>query len=131
MIERMNTLEKQKKELENQIKLEKMDHEVLNVDFVKFILKKFKTTKESNLENKKRLVETFISKAFLFDDGKLVITFNYRKNGHLATHEEVLENLHSSKVRQIFFGGGGGNRTRVQKPSHMKRLQFILWNKFN
>lgn len=131
MIERMNTLEKQKKELENQIKLEKMDHEILDVDFVKFILKRFRTTNESNLENKKRLVETFISKAFLFDDGKLVITFNYRKNGHLATHEEVLENLHSSKVRQISFGGGGGNRTRVQKPSHMKLLQLILSNEFN
>jgi len=26
----------------------------------------------------------------------------------------------------LFIGGGGGNRTRVQKPSHMKRLQFIL-----
>lgn len=29
------------------------------------------------------------------------------------------------------FGGGEGNRTPVQKPPHMQRLQFILWNEFN
>lgn len=89
MIERMNTLEKEKKQLEKQIKLEKMDHEILDKDFIKFILEKFKTTQKDTIENKKRLIETFVSKAFLFDDGKLVLTFNYRKNGHLATHEEV------------------------------------------
>lgn len=115
MIERMNSLEKQKKQLETQIKLEKMDHEILDKDFIKFVLDKFKTTQKDTIENKKRLIETFVSKAFLFDDGKLVLTFNYRKNGHLATHEEVLENLQGTKVRQISFGGDGGNRTRVQK----------------
>ena len=117
MIERMNTLEKQKKQLEAQIKLEKMDHEVLDKDFVKFILEKFKTNQKDTIENKKRLVETFVSKAYLFDDGRLVLTFNYRKNGHLATHEEVLENLQNSRVRLIAFGGGEGNRTPVQAQS--------------
>lgn len=117
MIERMNSLEKQKKQLETQIKLEKMDHEILDKDFIKFVLEKFKTTQKDTIENKKRLIETFVSKAFLFDDGKLVLTFNYRKNGHLATHEEVLENLQGTKVRQISFGGDEGNRTPVQKQS--------------
>jgi len=28
----------------------------------------------------------------------------------------------------VFFGGGEGNRTPVQKPSHMKLLQLILSN---
>ncbi len=131
MIEHMNALEKDKKALKAQIKLEEMDHEILDKEFIKFILNKFKTTQKDTAENKKRLVETFVSKAFLFDDGKLVITFNYRKNGHLATHEEVLENLQNSRVRQITFGGGGGNRTRVQKSSHIELLQLILSNKFN
>jgi len=131
MIERMKNLEEQKKQLETQIKLEKVNNEVLDKDFIKFILEKFKTTQKDTIENKKRLIETFISKAFLFDDGKLVITFNYRKNGHLATHEELLDVLKSSKVRQISFGGDEGNRTPVQKSSHMKLLQLILWNRFN
>ena len=115
MIERMNELEKQKKTLEASIKLEKIDHEVLDADFIKFLLNKFKTTNSSNYENKKRLVETFVSKAFLFDDGKIVITFNYRKNGHLATHEDVLKTLQSQGVLQTPFGGAEGNRTPVQK----------------
>lgn len=92
-----------------------MDHEILDKDFIKFILEKFKTTQKDTIENKKRLIETFVSKAFLFDDGKLVLTFNYRKNGHLATHEEVSKNLQNSRVRQISFGGDEGNRTPVQK----------------
>lgn len=131
MIERMNKLEKDKKELENKILLEEMDNEIVDRDFIMFILKKFKTSKFDTLENKKRLIETFVSKAFLFNDGKLVLTFNYKKNGHLATHEEVIKILESPSVRQISFGGDEGNRTPVQKPPHMKLLQLILSNEFN
>lgn len=126
MIKRMNTLEDQKKELETQIKLEKTNHEILDKDFVKFILEKFKTTQTDKIENKKRLVETFISKAFLFNDGKLVITFNYRKNGHLATHEEVIESLQSSKVRQVSFGGAKKRKVEPIKTFFTKDNIFFF-----
>lgn len=115
MIKRMNELESDKKELENKIALEEMENEVVDRDFILFILKKFKTNKFDTLENKKRLIETFVSKAFLFNNGKLVLTFNYKKNGHLATHEEVIKILESPSVRQISSGGGEGDRTPVQK----------------
>lgn len=114
MIARMNALESEKKELEAKIKREAMEHEIVDKDFILFILKKFKTKELDTLENKKRLIETFVSKAFLFDDGKLVLTFNYKKNNQLATHQEVLDVLDSG-VRLIPIGGGGGSRTRVQK----------------
>lgn len=119
MIERMNTLESEKKELERKIKLEGAENEIIDKDFILFILKKFKTKELDSLENKKRLVETFVSKAFLFDDGKIVLTFNYKKNGHLATHQEVLDALDNS-VRLFPIGGDGGSRTRVQKAPHVK-----------
>ena len=46
----------------------------------------------------------------------------------LSIKNEYISNMYSINY---FYGGGGGNRTRVQKPSHMKRLQLILWNGFN
>lgn len=55
MIERMKNLEEQKKQLETQIKLEKVNNEVLDKDFIKFILEKFKTTQKDTIENKKDL----------------------------------------------------------------------------
>ena len=105
MISRMTQLENDKKELENKIKLESINHDIIEKDFILFLLKELKTTELDTLEHKKRLIETFVSKAFLFDDGKLVLTFNYRKNGQLATHQEVLDVL-ANGVRTNIFGGG-------------------------
>ncbi len=35
-----------------------------------------------------------------------------------------------TSILTLNFGGGGGNRTPVQKPSHIRCLQFILLNQF-
>lgn len=85
----------------------------------------------SSNEQKKRLINTFVSKAFIYKNGKLVLLFNYKKDGEIASYSEILEHISTkSPVLQIPFGGGEGNRTPVQKPSHIKHLQFILSNRF-
>jgi len=35
-----------------------------------------------------------------------------------------------TSILTLKFGGGGGNRTPVQKPFHIRCLQFILLNQF-
>ena len=54
-----------------------------------------------------------------------------------GTPSGVPKSIHKRKlilVEEEFdassFGGGEGNRTPVQKPSHIKHLQFILSNRF-
>lgn len=117
MIERMNELDHEVEEINKQIATEQLNQNVIDRDFIAYYLDKFKVDTKSNIENKKRLIETFISKAFLFDDGRLVLTFNYTKNGHLATHEEMLNILSdNNSVRCFPSGGAEGNRTPVQKP---------------
>lgn len=105
MIDRMNNLEIEKKEIEKNIKIQSMNSDFIERDFIEFMLKKMRDNNLKSPENKKRLIETFVSKAFVFNDNRIAITFNYRKNGHLATFEETLENIQNASVRQISFGG--------------------------
>lgn len=62
--------------------------------------------------------------------------FHGNRNGK-GTPSGVPKSIHKRKlilVKEEFdassFGGGGGNRTPVQKPSHIRCLQFILLNQF-
>lgn len=126
MIGRMNELERRKKELVAKISLEKQEHEVIEKDFILFLLKKFKTTEQSSIENKRRLIETFVSKAFIFDDGRLVLTFNYKKNGHLATFEEIINGPNA--VRKIPIGGGAGHQSELIKVEITSNNLFFYLN---
>lgn len=62
--------------------------------------------------------------------------FHGNRNGK-GTPSGVPQPIHKRKlvlVKEEFdassFGGGGGNRTPVQKPFHIRCLQFILLNQF-
>lgn len=65
-----------------------------------------------------------------------ITAFHVNANGK-GTPSGVPQPIHKRKlilVEEEFdassFGGGEGNRTPVQKPSHIKHLQFILSNRF-
>ena len=106
LINRMNALEKEKSQVEDEIIMLRLENQPLEADFVKFILQKYKTRVNDSLEKKKRLIRTFVNSIYLFEDGRIVLTYNYTKNGKLATYEDVLSCMtNKSSVRQISFGG--------------------------
>ena len=128
VIERMNNLEIEKKEIEKNIKIQSMNSDFIERDFIEFMLKKIRDNNLKTPESKKRLVETFVSKAFLFNDNRVAITFNYRKDRHLATFEETLENLQNASVRQISFGGAHEIKSEQIKINYDSSNIYIYFN---
>ena len=106
MIARMKELEKELESLDTSIAKEKLKNKPIEKDFITFILHKFKTNELSSNEQKKRLINTFVSKAFIYKNGKLVLMFNYKKDGEIASYSEILEHISTkSPVLQISSGG--------------------------
>lgn len=110
MIARLKELEEELESLKTSISRDKLNNKPIEKDFIAFILHKLKTNELSSNEQKKRLINTFVSKAFIYKSGKLVLMFNYKKDGEIASYSEALEHISTkSPVLQISFGGPIGN----------------------
>ena len=70
---------------------------------------------DTNPQTKRTLIEAFIYKIYINENDINIMLY--------------LDSFINKNCDNI--GGGEGNRTPVQKPSHMKLLQLILSNKFN
>ncbi|MBQ8440758.1 MAG: recombinase family protein [Clostridia bacterium] len=85
---RMDALETRKTELNIQIAKEELAKPTLTKDQIVCWLEHFRTFDVSKLEHRRRFIDTFINRIFLYDD-KMVITFNYNKGTKTITFAEL------------------------------------------
>ena len=86
---RMSELEAQRKQLEDEIKLSKVDNSLkLTRDHILFFLLKFRELDLNDPESRQKLIDTFVNSIFVYDD-KIVLTFNYSGDGRQITLHEL------------------------------------------
>lgn len=85
---RIDELEARKAEIEVQIAKEEIAKPKLTRDQVCCYLYHFRTFDTNNFEHRRRFIDTFINRIFLYDD-KIVITFNYQNGTKTVTFAEL------------------------------------------
>ena len=87
-LERLQELEKTKKDLELSILQEELEKPLLTKDQIKFGIEKFKKLDVSTKEGKQRLIDGFINSIVLYDD-KITFIFNYKDGTKTVTLDEI------------------------------------------
>ena len=85
---RMNELEARKTELGIQIAKEELAKPVITREQIICWLEHFRTFDTNKFEHRRRFIDTFVNRIFLYDD-KMVITFNYNKGTKTITFAEL------------------------------------------
>ncbi len=88
-------LENEKKDLEYGIAKAELDEPEITRDQIVYTLERFRRGNVNDIAYRIFLVETFLDKAFLYDDGKLILSLNYSGSNNKVTldiaEEAVLE----------------------------------------
>ena len=94
--QRLEELEQQKKNLEQQIAEVSFKKPMLKPESIRNWLYRLRTLNPEKLEHHRVLVDTFVNKIFLYND-KIVFTFNYKSDTKEVTLKEI-------EVSDIFSG---------------------------
>ena len=76
--QRLDELEEAKKDIEFQIIQEEMKHPLLSREDVTYWICRFRTLDVSKLDERRRLVDSFVNSVTVFDE-YILITFNYKE----------------------------------------------------
>ena len=85
---RMDDLETRKTELNIQIAKEELAKPTVTKDQIICWLEHFRTFDTTKFEHRRRFINTFINRIFLYDD-KIIITFNYNKGTKTITFADL------------------------------------------
>ena len=86
--QRLDELEDRKKDIEMQIIQEEMKHPMLSREDVVYWICRFRTLDVSKLEERRRLIDSFVNSVTIFDD-HILITFNYKEGSERVTFEDI------------------------------------------
>ena len=108
--ERLEELEKQRKELRLQITKEEAARPNITKEHILFWFEKLKKLNIKKAEHRRRLINIFVNAIYLYDD-KLVITFNYKDGAKTVSFEKIKESTSSSD--KINNGAPGNTDTHL------------------
>ena len=103
--ERLDELEERKKDVELQIIQEEMKHPMLSREDVVWWICRFRSLDVSKLEERRRLVDSFVNAITIFDD-YILITFNYKEGEPRVDFGDI----ESSDLSSV---GGTKNRLKM------------------
>ena len=86
--QRLDELEDAKQKIELQIIQEEMKHPLLSREDVTYWLCRFHTLDVAQLEERRRLIDSFINSVTIFDE-YILITFNYKESSERANFEDI------------------------------------------
>ena len=86
--QRLDELEERKKDIETQIIQEEMKHPILSREDVTYWICRFRTLDVSKLEERRRLVDSFVNSVTVFDD-YILITFNYKEGEERVSFSDI------------------------------------------
>ena len=86
--QRLDELEDAKQKIELQIIQEEMKHPLLSSEDVTYWICRFRTLDVTKLEERRRLIDSFVNSVTIFDD-YILITFNYKESSEQVTFDEI------------------------------------------
>ena len=86
--QRLDELENAKQKIELQIIQEEMRHPLLSREDVTYWLCRFRTLDVTRLEERRRLIDSFVNSVTIFDD-YILITFNYKEGTERVDFEDI------------------------------------------
>ena len=111
--QRLDELENAKQKIELQIIQEEMRHPLLSREDVTYWLCRFRTLDVTRLEERRRLIDSFVNSVTIFDD-YILITFNYKE----GTERVDFEDIKRSDLKSV------GGPTCIDKKDAGKNLAF-------
>lgn len=118
--QRLDELEERKKEIELRIIQEEIKKPMLSREDVTFWICRFRKLDVSRLEERRRLIDSFVNSVTIFDD-YLLITFNY-KDGETRLDFKDIE---SSDLQSV-----GGPFSPEKPPKSAVFLRFLFYFRF-
>lgn len=104
--QRLDELEDRKKDIEMQIIQEEMKHPMLSREDVVYWICRFRTLDVSKLEERRRLIDSFVNSVTIFDD-HILITFNYKEGSERVTFDDIkrsdLESVGGPKILRFLL----------------------------
>ncbi len=89
--QRMEQLEQQKTELSIQIIKEEMTKPIISTEDIEAYFNRLRKLNFKNIEHRRRLIDTFINKIVLWDDGRIYFGCNYKDCSREMTFAELEE----------------------------------------
>ena len=86
--QRLDELEDTKQKIELQIIQEEMKHPMLSREDVTYWICRFRTLDVTQLEERRRLIDSFVNSVTIFDD-HILIMFNYKEDSERVTFDEI------------------------------------------
>ena len=86
--QRLEELENKKAEIERSIIAHKIEHPVLSREQIEFYLDQFKNTDANDMEQKQRLIDSFVNAVYVYDD-KIILTFNYKDGTKTVSLQDI------------------------------------------
>ena len=96
----LDELEDRKKNLEEELYQEELDHPIVSEEQILHALYHYKNLDISTKEGKQRLIDGFVNSIYLYDD-RYVITFNYKNKSKTVTFEEIESSSLTSKASPL------------------------------
>lgn len=90
-------LEAEKADIEKGIAVQKIEEPTLQRSEVVYFLKSFRDGDKSDIAWRIFIVETFLQAAYLFDDGRLILTLNYGGKNNKVTVEIAEKTVHDGE----------------------------------
>jgi hypothetical protein len=86
---KLNDLENEKEDLEIKLLQEEMSQKILTREQILFWLHKFRDTDIAQRDVRVRLIDCFVNAVYVYDDGKAVVTLNYRGGAETVKLSEI------------------------------------------
>jgi DNA invertase Pin-like site-specific DNA recombinase len=86
---KLNDLENEKGDLEIKLLQEEMSQKILTREQILFWLHKFRDMDTAQRDVRVRLIDCFVNAVYVYDDGKAVVTLNYRDGAETVKLSEI------------------------------------------
>jgi len=98
--ERLQQLEKQKKEIEMSIAKEEISHPTLSREQIQFWFERMRKYDTTKLEHRRKRIDIFVNAIYVYDD-KILLTFNYKDGTETITNKEIEEFIKGSDTSSL------------------------------
>ena len=94
--QKLDELERTKEDLEIKLLQEEMSVKILTREQILFWLHKFRNMDVSQRDARVRLIDCFVNAVYMYDDGKFVVTLNFKDGAEAVKPTEVAETFGSA-----------------------------------
>jgi len=96
--QKLSELKREKENLEIKLIQEEMSIKILTREQTLFWLHKFRNTDVTQHKHRTRLIDCFVNSVYVYDDGKFVVTLNYKDSAETVKPEEIEETFGSTML---------------------------------